>query len=73
MAVKRFHSQLRAEFLDRELSLGREEVLLSLEKWGEKTNFKMQHGNLGNPPSSVAAKRKLALRPTASAPVHAGQ
>jgi len=71
--VESFHAQLRAELLDRELYLGMEEVNLSLEEWREKYNFKRPHGSLGNLPPSVAAKRELALRPTASAPVHAGQ
>ena len=71
--MESFHAQLRAELLDRELYLGMEEVNLSLEEWREKYNYKRPHGSLGNLPPSVAAKRELALRPPASAPVHAGQ
>ncbi len=71
--MESFHAQLGAELLDRELSLGLEELNLSLEEWLEKYNFKRPHGSLRNLPPSVAAKRELALRPMASAPVHAGQ
>jgi putative transposase len=71
--VESFHAQLRSKLLDRGLSLGMEEVNPSLKEWREKTNFKRPHGSLGNLPPSVAAKRELALLPTASALVHADQ
>jgi transposase InsO family protein len=70
--VESFHAQLRAELLNRELYLSMEEVSTSLEEWREKYNFKRPHGSLGNLPPSVAAKRELALRPPACAPIHAG-
>ncbi len=47
--VESFHAQLRAELLDRGLSLRMEEVNPSLEEWREKTNFKRPHGRLGKP------------------------
>ena len=71
--VERFHAQLRAELLDRELSLAMEEGHLSSEERREKYKFKRPHGILGNVPPAVTAKRELTLRPPACAPVHAGQ
>jgi len=71
--VESFHAQLRAELLNRELFLSMLEVNEMLEDWRYGYNYKRPHGSLGNLPPSIAAKRELALRPTAYAPVPAGQ
>jgi len=70
--VESFHAQLRAELLERELFFNLHEVEAALEAWRYEYNFERPHGSLDNWPPAIAAKRKLALRPTACAPVPAG-
>ena len=71
--VESFHASLRAELLDRELFVSVGEVNALLEQWREHYNEQRPHGSLGYRSPAQFAKRELPLRPTACAPVPAGQ
>jgi len=60
------------ELLDRELFFNLREVNAAASNYAYEYNFKRPHGSLGKRPPAVAAQRELPLRPTACAPVRAG-
>ena len=70
--VESFHAQVRLELLDRELFFNLREVNAATSNYAYEYNFKRPHGSLGKRPPAIAAKRELPLRPTACAPVRAG-
>jgi putative transposase len=70
--VESFHAQVRLELLDRELFFNLREVSAATSNYAYEYNFKRPHGSLGKRPPAIAAQRELPLRPTACAPVRAG-
>ena len=70
--VESFHAQVRQELLDRELFFNMREVETATSNYAYEYNFQRPHGSLGKLPPALAAQRELTLRPTACAPVHAG-
>jgi len=70
--VESFHAQVRLELLDRELFFNMREVETATSNYAHEYNFQRPHGSLGKLPPALAAQRELLLRPTACAPVHAG-
>jgi putative transposase len=70
--VESFHAQVRLELLDRELFFNLREVNAATSNYAYEYNFQRPHGSLGKRPPAIAAQRELPLRPTACAPVRAG-
>lgn len=70
--VESFHAQVRLELLDRELFFNLPEVNAATSNYAYEYNFKRPHGSLGQRPPALVAQRELPLRPTACAPVRAG-
>lgn len=70
--MESFHAQVGLELSDRGLFFKLREVNAATSNYAYEYNFKQPHGSLAKRPPAVAAQRELPLRPTACAPVRAG-